>query len=595
MAATALGGQVRRPLIRRPGFGGDDDRLVAGVRAGDDTAFEAIYDRYSQGLLAFCRHMLASRDEAEDALQHSFGAAYRRLRDSDSDVELRPWLYTIARNRCLSLLRARRSEISLDAAPAYGARTDGLADEVQRRSDLRELLEDVQRLPRDQRAALVLLELGDLPHEEIATVLGVRREKVKALVFQAREGLMRARRARELPCTEMREQLATLAGKVPRRSMLRRHVDRCPSCALFEAEVGRQRAGLALILPVLPTAGLKSMVLGSAIGRGAAVAGGGAGAGAGAAVLGGAGGSCGGGLTCAAAGSGAAGLAGTGAASGGGILASAATGGVTGSLATAGGAGTIAAALGAKGATSVVAKLLAVVAVGGGAVSTGQLALIPAGGSRPPAVHQVSPAAAPQSPVVPELPPVPGSPATDTPADALGAAPPATGGQPLPLTASNATSAPDGTSPTAPAPAGSPSAGGLGSLPSGDPNAAPPPPTAGETPATEQPPATDAAPAVTAEPATTDTTTTTAAAPTDGAPATTDTTTTTAASGTSDAASPSTADTAPATTTESTVADAPATGGEAATATPTAGDAAPADASAATAVTTTATETSAAP
>ena len=337
MAATAISGQVRRPAIRRPGLGRDDQRLVDLVRAGDDGAFEAIYDRYAPGLLAFCRHLLSSREEAEDAVQHSFGAAYRTLRASDDDIELRPWLYTIARNRCLSLLRARRTDVSLDVDEACGPHADGLADVVQLRSDLRELLEDLRQLPDDQRAALVLLEFGGLPHEEIAAVLDVRQGKTKALVFQAREGLMRARRARDLPCTEMREQLASLSGKVPRRSMLRRHVDRCPSCALFEAEVGRQRAGLALILPVLPTVGLKSIVLGSAIGRGAAVAGGGAGAGGGAAMLGGAG-AGGASLTGAGGGSGVAALAGAGAgaggsagvASGGGILAGAAAGGVGG-------------------------------------------------------------------------------------------------------------------------------------------------------------------------------------------------------------------------------------------------------------------------
>ena len=184
--------------LRRRVLGGDDHRLVARVRAGDDAAFEAVYDRYAGGLLAFCHHILASRDEAEDALQHTFAAAYRTLRTTENEVELRPWLCTVARNRCLSLLRARRVHVSLDAAPACGSVADGLADEVQRRSDLRELLEDLHRLPPDQRAALVLLELGGLPQEEIATVLDVRRDKVKALVFQAREGLVRARQARDL-------------------------------------------------------------------------------------------------------------------------------------------------------------------------------------------------------------------------------------------------------------------------------------------------------------------------------------------------------------------------------------------------------------
>jgi RNA polymerase sigma factor (sigma-70 family) len=521
--------------MRWRGLGSDDQRLVERVRAGDDAAFEAVYDRYARGLLAFCHHMLSSRDEAEDALQHTFAAAYRMLRSSENEVELRPWLYTVARNRCLSLLRARRVHVSLDAASAYGPVADGLTDEVQRRSDLRELLEDVHRLPPDQRVALVLLELGGLPQEEIATVLNVRRDKVKALVFQAREGLMRARQARALPCTEMREQLARLDGKVPRRGMLRRHVDRCPSCALFEAEVGRQRAGLALILPVLPTAGLKTAVLGSAIRRSAALAGGGAGAGGGAAVVGGAGGACGGGLTCAGAGGGAAGLAGAsasvgasaGAAGGGAVAtgAAAAAGSVGGSLASAGGAGTIAAAIGAKSAGGIV-TLLAVVAVGGGAAGTGELGTSLAGaGQTPAAQHQGAPAA-PSSTALspPASPPMSTDPATD----AAGTAAPASDHQPAPPPPTTTTTAPvlDGSAPVAPTPA--PSASVLppsGVSPTSTSTTPTPTPVATGTPATAQPPATTEAPATThVAPATATTTTataTTGAANATGAPAST--------------------------------------------------------------------------
>jgi RNA polymerase sigma factor (sigma-70 family) len=449
MAATALGWRTRRSTAR-PAVGVDDYRLVDRVRAGDDTAFEAIYDRYAPGLLAFCRQLLAGRDEAEDALQNSFGSAYSMLRANDNDVELRPWLYTIARNRCLSLLRARRRDVSLDGAPEPGSGADGLADVVQRRADLRELLEDLRRLPDDQREALVLFEFGGLPHDEIASVLGVRRPKVKALVFQAREGLMRGRRARELPCIEMREQLATLGGRVPSRSMLRRHVDRCPSCALFEAEVGRQRAGLALILPVLPTAGLKAIVLGSALGGGgaaavagggvgagggAAVAGGGVGAGGGAATLGGAGGA---GLACAGAGGGAAGVvgaagAGAGAAAGGGAVAGAAAGGVGGALATAGGAGTIAAAFGAKGAAGVVVKLLAVVAVGGGAAGLEATGPPVASDGRAQAIEQTIASGAMTSPVVQQGFAGAGPPRTSMAMDAGSAIMPTAGHDPLPL------------------------------------------------------------------------------------------------------------------------------------------------------------------
>jgi RNA polymerase sigma factor (sigma-70 family) len=231
------------------------------VRDVDERAFEAIYDRYHEPLLGFCRHMLGSREEAEDALQQVFVDAHRHMRAGRTPEHLKAWLYTIARNRCVSMLRARRDAVALDAVPEPS--TDGLAvaGEVERREELEELLGDLARLPDDQRAALVLSEIGDLSHDEVAVALGVRRAKVKALVFQARETLGTWRAARSASCEDIREDLATLRGSALRRASLRRHVAVCPSCAAFEAEVARQRSAMALLLPVAPGLALKHTVL----------------------------------------------------------------------------------------------------------------------------------------------------------------------------------------------------------------------------------------------------------------------------------------------------------------------------------------------
>jgi RNA polymerase sigma factor (sigma-70 family) len=241
------------PLRRLAG----DEKLVAAVRAGRQDAFEAIFDRYHRQILSFCRHMLGNREESEDAVQATFLAAYRDMVSSDKEIQLRPWLYAIARNNCLSVLRARRESASIDDIEPS---VDGLSAEVQRRQDLREMLVDLTRLPDEQRAALVLTEVGALSHEDVAAVLDCPREKVKALVFQARSSLAASRTARDTPCAEIREQLATLSGGALRRGTLRRHLRDCPGCREFQAEVKQQRAAMALLLPVVPTAGLKSGV-----------------------------------------------------------------------------------------------------------------------------------------------------------------------------------------------------------------------------------------------------------------------------------------------------------------------------------------------
>jgi RNA polymerase sigma factor (sigma-70 family) len=284
-----------------------DERLVGHVRAGSEPAFEVLYDRHHRGILGFCRHMLGSVEEAEDALQHTFMAAYRDLVGSDKPIQLRPWLYTIARNRCYTILRARRER---PLGEADEVPTENLSAEVERRQDLRDLLCDLSQLPEEQRAALVLAELGAVSHDEIGTVLDVPREKVKALVFQARTSLIASRKARDTSCQEIREQLSSLRGGALRRTTLRRHLRECAGCRAFRGAVVTQRRALAVVLPVLPTLGLKQSALVAAFGSGSAGSGAAAAAGGAAATA----------LSTAGAGSGAAATLSSAAVGGGGAL-----------------------------------------------------------------------------------------------------------------------------------------------------------------------------------------------------------------------------------------------------------------------------------
>jgi len=250
-----------------------DAHLVDLIRQGRGVAFEALYDRHHRAILSFCRHMLGSADEAEDAVQHTFLAAYNDLIATDRPMHLRAWLFTIARNRCYSMLRARREQ---PVAELDEPATEGLAAQVERRQDLRDLVLDLGRLPDEQRAALVLSEMDSLSHEQIGSVLGVPKDKVKALVFQARESLIASRAARETDCADIRAQLANLRGGALRRANLRRHLRECPGCREFREEVDRQRHQLRLLLPVAPTIALKEGVLGGGgVGAGATAVGGG--------------------------------------------------------------------------------------------------------------------------------------------------------------------------------------------------------------------------------------------------------------------------------------------------------------------------------
>src|SRR3954470_24201739 len=281
-AVTAPARSATRPhLPKRLLALASDDRLVEQIRRGNETAFAVAFERHSGPILSFCRHMLRSQEEAEDAVQHTFAAAYRALLEDEREVQLKPWLYAIARNRCLSVLRARREqpEEELDLE------TVGLQEHVLERAELRDLLRDLRDLPEEQREALLRAELGDLSHAQIADVLGCEVHRVKALVFRARSGLMERREARDMPCAEVREQLANLRGGSLRRSEIKHHLRVCEGCREYRAQVRRQRTLLAAALPAIPSTGFKGGVLGAILGYGGGSAGGGAAGAAGSSAL----------------------------------------------------------------------------------------------------------------------------------------------------------------------------------------------------------------------------------------------------------------------------------------------------------------------
>ena len=227
-----------------------DERLAALVRKGDAAAFEVLYARHQGALLAFCRKMLGSHEDGEDALQQTFVRAHRALRAGQVPEAVRPWLFAIARNRCRTIIAARRAPCAQVDELELGA--DGLAEDVRCRAALRELIGDLACLPQDQRGALLLAELSDRSHVEIAAAVGCPPGKVKALLFQAREALIAEREAREVACAEIQGQLEVARGGALRRGLLRRHLRQCDDCRTHRDAVARPRTRFALSLPVAP-------------------------------------------------------------------------------------------------------------------------------------------------------------------------------------------------------------------------------------------------------------------------------------------------------------------------------------------------------
>src|SRR5690242_535195 len=191
------------PLLRLQ----SDERLIALIRRGNHAAFEVLVGRYQGRLLAFCRHMLGSREDAEDVLQEVFAAAFNAILADERAINVRPWLYRIARNRSLNHLR-RASAIGVDSMDIHYAENGiSTAEKVLRRESFRQLIGDVHKLAETQRTALLLREIDALSYEQIADAMETTVPAVKSLLVRARISLAEAAEARKVTCEEARLEL----------------------------------------------------------------------------------------------------------------------------------------------------------------------------------------------------------------------------------------------------------------------------------------------------------------------------------------------------------------------------------------------------
>lgn len=176
-----------------------DEGLLARAQGGDTAAFEMLVQRYTGPLHAFAARMVGP-DDAPDVVQHVFIQCHGALPRLRADTPLRPWLYRVARNRCLDLLRHRRA-LPTDAPRADpDDDTDALAnvpdagpslDALAERGDLQRVLsEAIAALPPKYREVVLLRYEGELTFAEIAETLGLPENSAKTL-FQRAKGMLR--------------------------------------------------------------------------------------------------------------------------------------------------------------------------------------------------------------------------------------------------------------------------------------------------------------------------------------------------------------------------------------------------------------------
>ena len=173
--------------------------LVARARSGDADAFRVLVDRHSRGLFRLAYRMTGNEPDAEDVVQESFLRAYRQLGKFDHRASFGTWLYRIATNCALDLVRARKrrgeqtsadpDEDPIQALPSGSPAPDRLALSGEVRERMAEAMNEMSAA---ERTAFVLRHLEGQPIEEISRVLRCNGAAAKHSVFRAVQKLRRA-------------------------------------------------------------------------------------------------------------------------------------------------------------------------------------------------------------------------------------------------------------------------------------------------------------------------------------------------------------------------------------------------------------------
>src|SRR5215203_1628836 len=261
--ATASKGHPARPglLAVLP-----DERLVQRAAVGNERAFAAIFRRHHQALYRFCLAIVGNPDDAQDALQNTMVKVLRALPGEERRIELKPWLYRIAHNESVELLRRRRDTPELD--PELPSPEPGTNERAETRERLRRLLGDLDELPERQRETLVMRELAGLGFAEIGTAIGASDAVARQAVYEARRSLRQMDEGRTMSCDAVGKALSDGDGRVIRGRQVRAHLRACPDCRRFRQEIEERRKDFAGIapLPAIAAAGILQGLLGGGVG-----------------------------------------------------------------------------------------------------------------------------------------------------------------------------------------------------------------------------------------------------------------------------------------------------------------------------------------
>ena len=168
-------------------------QLLSQVRAGNSDAWGELYRQHAAAIFRFCRRVLPTREDAEDATTEIFMKVKQKIGTYDSSRPFIAWLYKVASNHCWDTLRRRRIRQDLETGdletlPLEHPDPDQL-EKLQLEHTSKEVRTGLAKLPDRARMALVLRYYADMSYDEIADTLGVRRAFVGVLLLRARHQL----------------------------------------------------------------------------------------------------------------------------------------------------------------------------------------------------------------------------------------------------------------------------------------------------------------------------------------------------------------------------------------------------------------------
>jgi RNA polymerase sigma-70 factor (ECF subfamily) len=178
-----------------------DESLAAAFLSGDTSAFEALVTRYSRPIYNFAYRFVGNADDANDVAQTVFLQVFTHLHNARLDQSLKPWLFQIARNKAIDVLRARRqtvfSELVYDEDDLSPVEQipdrEPLPDAITEHADLQRILgEAIQCLPPKYREVVAMRYATDLTFKEMGDALGLPENTVKTLFQRAKSRLREA-------------------------------------------------------------------------------------------------------------------------------------------------------------------------------------------------------------------------------------------------------------------------------------------------------------------------------------------------------------------------------------------------------------------